>query len=127
VPGEDQGGERKQTTDEVSKRKGRRQNWRLSGFQDKSKGGPAYCLGGVRHKGSANLIQALVWNVGTCRSDDKGETQVREPHKGESTDAGHGGGAVRSRGEGSVMELDRRDCVVRLYLQVNQQWEEPRG
>jgi len=37
VSGEDQGGERKQTTDEVSKRKGRRQNWRLSGFQDKSK------------------------------------------------------------------------------------------
>jgi hypothetical protein len=23
-----------------------------------------------------NLIQALVWNVGTCRSDAKGETQV---------------------------------------------------
>jgi len=40
---------------------------------------PAYCLGGVRHKGSANLIQALVWNVGTCRSDDKGETQSGGP------------------------------------------------
>ena len=61
--------------------------------------GPAYCLGGIRHKGSANLIQALVWSVGTCRSDDKGETQVREPHKGESTDAGHGGGATRIRGK----------------------------
>jgi hypothetical protein len=72
-----------------------------------------------------NLIQALVWNVGTCRSDDKGETQVREPHKGESTDAGHGGGAVRIRGEGSVMELDRRGCVVQPYLEVNQEWEEP--
>ena len=81
---------------------------------------PVYCLGGVRHKGSANLIQALVRNVGTCRPDDKEETQMRGPHKGESTDAGHGGGAVRSRGEGSVMELDRRDCVVWLYLQVNQ-------
>ena len=41
-------------------------------------------------------------------------------HKNESTDAGHGGGAARSREEGSVMELDRRDCVVWLYLQVNQ-------
>jgi hypothetical protein len=50
---------------------------------------------------------------------------VREPHKGESTDAGHGGGAVRSRGEGSVMELDRRGCVVQPYLEVNQKWEEP--
>ena len=47
-------------------------------------------------------------------------------HKNESTDAGHGGGAVSSREEGSVMELDRRGCVVRLYLQVNQEWEEPR-
>ena len=32
----------------------------------------------IRHKGSANLIQALVWNVGTCRPDDKGEIQVEE-------------------------------------------------
>ena len=53
---------------------------------------PAFCLGGVRHKGSANLNQALVWNVGSCRPDDKGETQVRGPHVGESTDAGHRGG-----------------------------------
>jgi hypothetical protein len=42
-------------------------------------GKPIYCLGGVRHKGGANLIQALVWNVGTCRSDVKGETQVETP------------------------------------------------
>jgi len=68
-----------------------------------------------------------VWNVGTCRPDEKGETQMGGPHKGESTDAGHRGGAVRSKVEGSVMELDRRDCVVWLYLQVNQRWEEPRG
>jgi len=47
--------------------------------------------------------------------------------KNESTDAGHGGGAARSREEGSVMELDRRGCVVWLYLQVNQKWEEPCG
>jgi len=40
---------------------------------------PAYCLDGVRHKGSVNLNQAHVWNVGTCRSDDKGETQVEDP------------------------------------------------
>ena len=39
---------------------------------------PVYCLGDIRHKGSANLIQALVWNVGTCRSDVKGEIQVEE-------------------------------------------------
>jgi hypothetical protein len=125
VSGEGQGGERKRTTAEVSKRKGRRQNWGLIELQDKSEGNLFYRLGGVRHKGSANLIQALVWNVGTCRPDVKGEAQMGGPHKGESTDAGHRGGAVRSRGEGSVMELDRRGCVVQLYLQVNQQWEEP--
>jgi len=34
---------------------------------------------GVRHKGGATLNQALVWNVGTCRSDDKGEIQVEDP------------------------------------------------
>jgi len=48
-------------------------------------------------------------------------------HKNESTDAGHGGGAASSREEGSVMGLDRRGCVVWLYFQVNQKWEEPRG
>jgi hypothetical protein len=47
-------------------------------------------------------------------------------HKGESTDAGHRDGAARNREEGSVMELDRRGCVVQLYLQANQEWEEPR-
>jgi len=47
---------------------------------------------GVRHRGGANLIQALVWNVGTCRSDGKGETQsgrptrVRVPMRGTGAD-----------------------------------------
>lgn len=30
---------------------------------------PAAWLGGIRHKGGVNLIQALVWNVGTRRFD----------------------------------------------------------
>ena len=34
-------------------------------------------LGGIRHKSGVNLIQALMWNVGTCRSDVKGEAQVQ--------------------------------------------------
>jgi hypothetical protein len=42
-------------------------------------GEPAYCLGGVRHKGGVNLIQASVRNVGTCRLDVKGEAQVEVP------------------------------------------------
>jgi len=79
VSGEVQGDERKRTTDEVSKTKGRRQNWSRTLLQDKSRGEPVYCLGGVRHKGGVNLIQALVWNVGTCRPDAKGETQSGRP------------------------------------------------
>jgi hypothetical protein len=81
MSGEVQVDERKRTTDEVSKTKGRRQNWRRTLLQDKSRGEPVYCLDGVRHKGGVNLNQALVWNVGTCRSDEKGETQVEDPQE----------------------------------------------
>jgi hypothetical protein len=47
----------------------------------KVQGKPVYCLDGIRHKGGVNLSQALVWNVGTCRSDDKGEIQVEDPQE----------------------------------------------
>ena len=81
---------------------------------------PVYCLGGVRHKDGVNLSQALVWNAGTCRSDDKGETQVRGPHEGESTEAGHRGGPTRSSVEVSVMEMERRGWIIWPYFLVNQ-------
>jgi len=78
VSGEDQGDERKRTIDEVSKQEvtSKLVASRTPGLVQ---GEPAYCLSGVRHKDGVTLIQALVWNVGTCRSDDKGETQVEEP------------------------------------------------
>jgi RNA-directed DNA polymerase len=41
-------------------------------------------------------------------------------HKSESTDAGHRGGATRSSDEVSVMEMERRGCIDRLYEVVNQ-------
>jgi hypothetical protein len=47
---------------------------------------------GIRHIGGVTLIQALVRNLGTCRSDVKGEIQVEGLLKDESTDAGHRGG-----------------------------------
>ena len=74
-----------------------------------------------------NLNWALVWNVGTCRPDVKGETQVGGPHEGESTDARHGGGPTRSSVEVSVMEMERRGWIIQLYLLVNQRWEELNG
>ncbi len=42
-------------------------------------GEPVACLGGIRHKGGVTLDQALVWNVGTCRLDVKGEIQGEVP------------------------------------------------
>jgi len=49
--------------------------------QDKFKGNLLTAWATSGNKGSANLIQALVWNVGTCRSDVKGEIQVEEPQE----------------------------------------------
>ena len=78
MSGEDQGDERKRTIDEVSKTEmtSKRVASRTPGSVQ---GKPAYCLNGVRHKDGVTLTQALVWNVGTCRSDGKGETRVEEP------------------------------------------------
>lgn len=88
---------------------------------------PVYCSTGVRHEGSVTLVQALTRNVGTCRSDDKGEVQANRLCKGESTNAGHRGGVTRSRIEGSVMGLDRRGDVVRSYSVNNLQREDLHG
>ena len=73
----------------------------------------------TRLGGGVNPDQALSWNAGTCRPDVKGEAQAGSPREGESTDAGHRGGAVRSRGEGPVMGLDRRDCGILLRQAAN--------
>ena len=94
---------------------------------DKPGGCPDFGLGGIRHGGGVTSVQARVRNLGTCRSDAKGEVQVGSPHEDERTEAGHGGGAVRSRDEGSVMGLDRRGCLIRPDPWVNLQGEEPGG
>jgi hypothetical protein len=88
---------------------------------------PAYCPHGVRHGGGVTVGWALVRNVGTCRSDGKGEPQVGSPHEQKSTEAGHRGGGVRSRAEGPVMGLDRRDAIVQGQLVANRQREERQG
>jgi hypothetical protein len=74
---------------------------------------------GTRLGGGVNPDQALLRNAGTCRPDAKGEAQAGGPRKSQSTDAGHRGGAVRSRGEGPVMGLDRRDCGILLRRAAN--------
>jgi len=35
-----------------------------------------------------------------------------KPQEGESTDAGHRGGALRSSDEAAVMAVEQRECVV---------------
>ena len=76
--GGNQGDERKRTIDEVSKS----EDVVKTGDSSRSSGGtrriPAYCPGGVRHKGGMTLIQACMRNVGTCRCDVKGEMQVED-------------------------------------------------
>jgi hypothetical protein len=74
-----------------------------------------------------NLDQALVGNVGTCRPDAKGETQVGSTHEGESTDAGHRDGLTRSSVEVPVMEMERRGWIIWPNCLANQRWEEPEG
>ena len=90
-------------------------------------GGPVYGSTDVRHEGGVILIQAWVRNVGTCRSDAKGDAQVGSPRKRPSTEAGHRGGVAHSRNEGSVMEPDRRGGVVRGYWAGNSQEEDSHG
>ena len=88
---------------------------------------PVYGSTGVRHEGGVILIQAWVRNVGTCRSDAKGEAQAGSPCKRPSTDAGHRGGVAHSREEGSVMGPDRRGVVVGGYRAGNSQEEDSHG
>ena len=94
---------------------------------DAVKAGPAYGLDGDRRKGGVSLVQALAWNVGTCRSATKGEAQVGSPHKSKSTETEHRGGGVRSREDGLVMGPDRRDSIVRGCPVANRQREELHG
>ena len=52
-------------------------------------------------------------------SDTKGEIASGSNREDQSTEAEHRGGAARSRDEGSVMELDRRGCVVQPRPRAN--------
>jgi hypothetical protein len=69
--------------------------------------------------------------LGSCteRENLSLRCQGRHPsgahHEDQSTDAEHRDGAARSRDEGSVMEPDRRSCVVQPTSRANRQREEP--
>ncbi len=57
-----------------------------------------------------------MWNAGTCRFNEKGEIQMGDPHKNESTDVKHRGGTTRSSNEAFVMKVERRSRVVQYCL-----------
>jgi len=90
-------------------------------------GEPADCPTGVRHEGGVTLRQASIRNTGTCRPDGKGEIQAVSRREDLSTDAGHRGGGVRSRDEGPVMGLDRRDAVIRFHPAGNPKGDDRHG
>jgi len=57
------------------------QNLRAGASQGLTWRKPSYRPGGNRHRGGMNWVQALIWNLGTCRFDDKGEIQVEAPQE----------------------------------------------
>ena len=94
----------------------------------RAKGSRTGCLKPIRQvKPNPGGVGRTVTNAGTCRPDAKGEIQVGGPYEDESTDAGHRDGAARSSGEGPVMGLERRGCVVQLWREANRRREEPHG
>ena len=82
---------------------------------------------GIRLGGGVTPDQALLRNAGTCRPDAKGATQAVSSREGPSTDAGHRGGGVRSRVDGSVMGSDRRGVVIQLYPGGNPKGDDRHG
>ena len=73
---------------------------------------PEACPSGIRHVGGAKLNQALVRNVRTCPPMQRERSQAAQTARIGVPMWWHREGAARSRDEGSVMELDRRGCVV---------------
>jgi len=53
--------------------------WIQKLFRDQSGSYLYSCPDGNRHKEGMNLIQALIRNLGTCRSDAKRESQAEVP------------------------------------------------
>ena len=56
--------------------------------------------------------------AGTCDAMQR-ERRKRRSREADSTDVHHRGGATRSSDEASVMEVERRGCVIRLTTTVN--------
>ena len=107
MAGEDQGGERKRTTDEVSKARGRRQNWGICELRDKSRGSllTAWAAPDIEVARTWSRLLRGTWEPIVSMSREKLKWRT---HEGESTDAGHRGGPSSSSDEVLVMGMERR-------------------
>ncbi len=79
---------------------------------------PVYRLDGIRCRGCMILIQAFMWNVGTCWFNAKGRG-IMQTHNSASTNVSQRGGVTRSSDEVAVMAVEQRGYVVRLALITN--------
>ena len=64
-------------------------------------------------------MEALVWNIGTCRFDVKGEIQAENLQE-LNTDAKHRDGLIGSSEEAPVMGVERSSQIIRLIDLINQ-------
>ena len=64
-------------------------------------------------------MEALVWNIGTCRFDAKGEIQAVNLQE-LNTDAKHRGGLIGSSEEAPVIGVERSSQIIRLIDLINQ-------
>ena len=76
-------------------------------------------LGGVRRADGMSLVQALIRNVGPCCVDVKGKVQAVDTVEDESTDARSRFGTAHSSDEVRETQMERRGCVIQLYLFAN--------
>ena len=77
-------------------------------LRDKVDGNLLYWSTDLRHTHGETVIQAIVRNVRTCRSDVKGACQAGSTRKALSTNALHTGGSSRSSVETPVTGVERR-------------------
>jgi len=117
--GEIRRGERERTADDVSKRIRRCQNRGCGFLPGRARGQP--WRPPERHPAYRRREPGSGFR--TERENLSSRCQGRSPsggnRKGQSTDAGHRGGAARSTDEGAVMALDGRGCVVQPRPRTN--------
>ena len=81
---------------------------------------PAYGSDGVRRRGSATLIQALMLNCGNLRwrCEAKGASLKGEA---DSSDASPRDGAACMSVEVAVMAVEQRGCIIPVLFRVNRE------